>query len=324
MDKILITGTSGFIGQELSRMLLSDKHEIHQIHHLDRYVTGKYRHYQNEKTDKVTKHYVDLKDEYALVSAVRELSPDYIIHLASISPVAYSYDNYMEVSNVNYLASINLAEAARKIPNFKQFIFAGTSEEYGMTLTDKKHKLTESAELKPNSPYAVAKVSADLYLQYMGQAYGFPYTVIRPFNTFGRKDNDHFFIEHTITQMLKNPNGEVLLGDPATVRDWLYVDDHVSGYMKALGNKKAIGQKINICTGKGYTTRETADIIAKMAGFDGRIVWNSVKKRPLDAKILIGDNTKARKLLGWEPKYDLGKGLEKTISFWKGKMKLKE
>ncbi len=319
MEKILITGASGFIGQELGKRLLERNSEIHEIHDIERYVTGRYNHYPSGKDGKtVSKHYVDLKDYHSVESLVKRLSPDYVIHLAAISPVAYSYDNYVEVTEVNYVASINLAEAARSTGNLKQFIFAGTSEEYGLAILDKSQKLTEESELKPNSPYAVAKIATDMYLQYMGLAYDFPYTVLRPFNTFGRRDNNHFFIERTITQMLKG--GTVKLGDSEAVRDWMYVDDHVEGYLKALGNKKAVGQTIQLSTGRGYTTKETAEIIAEMTDYKGSIEWNSTKRRPLDAKVLIGDNSKAKKLLGWEPKYDLKQGLEKTISFWKSKL----
>ena len=321
MAKILLTGASGFIGQALGKKLLESKDvELHEVHAIERYVTGRYNHYQNSKNDgkNTSKHYVDLKDYHGVRTLIEKLSPDYIIHLAAISPVAYSYDNYLEVTEVNYLSSINLAEAARKLENFKQFIFAGTSEEYGLAILDKNKKLTENSELKPNSPYAVAKIATDMYLQYMGLAYNFPYTVMRPFNTYGRIDNNHFFIERTVTQMLNG--NSVRLGDPDAVRDWVYVDDHVEGYVKALGNKKAIGQTIQLCTGKGYTTRETAELIAEMTGYNGSIEWNATQKRPLDAKVLIGDNSKAKKLLGWEPKYDLKQGLEKTIEFWRSKL----
>ena len=321
MEKILLTGASGFIGQELEKKLIERNSEIHEIHDVERYVTGRYDHYKdiNAEGKHVSKHYIDLKDHHAVKNLVHKVSPDYIIHLAAISPVAYSYEHYLEVTHVNYMASINLAEAARKLDNFKQFIFAGTSEEYGLAIPDKNKKLTEKSELKPNSPYAVAKIATDMYLQYMGLAYEFPYTVMRPFNTYGRKDNNHFFIERTITQMLDGKT--VKLGDSEAIRDWLYVDDHIEGYMKALGNKKAIGQAIQLSTGKGHTTKETAEIIAEMTGYNGNIEWNAIQKRPLDAKVLIGDNAKAKELLGWEPKYTLEQGLEKTIAFWKEKLK---
>ena len=132
MEKILLTGASGFIGQKLEKKLVERNSEIHEIHDIERYVTGRYNHYKDMKGEekRVSKHYVDLKDHHAVRNLIHDISPDYIIHLAAISPVAYSYEHYMEVTEVNYLSSINLAEAARKLENFKQFIFAGSCWEY--------------------------------------------------------------------------------------------------------------------------------------------------------------------------------------------------
>ena len=113
---------------------------------------------------------------------------------------------------------------------------------------------------------------------------------------------------------------KVYLGDATAIRDWIHREDHISGYLKALGNPKAIGQSINLCTGKGYTTKETAEIIAKLTDFKGQIMWNSTPQRPLDARILIGDNSKAKRLLNWKPKISLEEGLKKTIEYWKTKM----
>lgn len=310
MDKILLTGATGFIGAEVAQALLKKDYELHIV---ERYVTGRY---SLDPKGKARYHYANLTDYPTVKEVVAKVKPDYVMHLAAVSPVSFSYDHYIEVTEANYLGTINLAEACRReVPGFKQFIFAGTSEMYGMTLKSPKERLREDSPLVPNSPYAVAKVAAGLYLDYMKLAYDFPMTILRPYNTYGRKNNAHFFIERTITQMLKGD--KVHLGDKSAVRDWIYVDDHVEGYLKALGNKKAVGEVIQLCTGKGYTIEETAQIIARLTGFNGEIVWNSTPKRPLDAKILVGDNSKAKKLLGWEPRYTLEQGLQKTIDYWK-------
>ena len=310
IKKVLITGATGFIGKELVPKLIEKGIEVHI---LERYVTGRY---SLDQKDGVVKHHANLTDYNKVRSVVKEVQPNAVIHLAALSAVSFSYDNYIEVSEVNYLGSLNLAEACRQeANNFKQFITAGTSEEYGLSILSTEEKLKEESPLIPNSPYAVAKVAFDHYLQYMGMAYDFPYTVMRPFNTYGRKDNKHFFIERTITQMLSQD--KVYLGDSDAVRDWVYVDDHVNAYMKALGNDKAIKQTFNICSGKGYTTKETADIIAKLTNFKGEILWNQTPKRPLDAKVLIGDNSKTKTLIGLDLEYSLEEGLKKTIDYWK-------
>ena len=306
--RILVIGATGFIGRRLTSRLLKNGDEVHA---LQRYVTGRYS-FENE----IITHYANLNDYSAIRDIVKDIRPEIVVHLAAISAVSFSYNHPIEVSEVNYLGSVNLAEACRKeATEMQQFITAGTSEEYGMTLTNSKETLTEESPLEPNSPYAVAKVAFSYYLRYMNKAYDFPFTEMRPFNTYGREDNKHFFIERVITEMLRNKKC-IYLGDRNAIRTWLYAEDHVEGYMKAIGNKKAIGEVFNLSNDEIFTTEQTAEIIAKMMDYKGKIIWHSTPKRPLDAKILIGDNTKAKKILGWKPRYTLEEGLKKTIDYW--------
>jgi len=232
--------------------------------------------------------------------------------LASISPVSYSYDHSIEVMETNLFGTVNLAESClREVPHFKHFLFAGTSEEYG---NQKNVPIKETAELRPNSPYAVSKVAADKYLQYMCDAYDFPMTILRNFNTYGRKNNAHFVVERMIVQMLQEKT--VRLGDPAPVRDFLYVNDHIDSYLTCLGSEKAVGKIFNFCTGRGVSVAQLAELIKKLTDFEGDVVWDTIPKRPLDIAVLVGDCSKARRILSWEPRFALEEGLRLTVDFW--------
>lgn len=305
--RVLATGGSGFIGSHLIPKLVERGHEVYS---LARYVTGRY-----VLGSKATTVFGDLRDSFTIRKLMREIQPEAVIHLAAISPVSYSYDHPQEVVEVNTLGTITLSEAClREIPHFKHFLFAGTSEEYG---DQERSPIGEDFELRPCSPYAVSKVAADKYLQYMREAYDFPVTVLRPFNTYGRKENAHFVVERMIVQMLREKT--VRLGDPTPVRDFMYVNDHVDAYLSCLDSPKAIGEVFNFCTGHGVSIRELVEIISDFTGFGGEIQWNTIPARPLDIEKLVGNHDKATRVLEWRPEYSIEEGLKKAVDFWRGK-----
>ena len=307
---ILVTGGTGFIGSHMIPELIKKGYDVYSM---ERYVTGRIGQLHRVKTV-----YADLNDGFTVRKAIRTVKPEAVIHLASISAVSYSYEHPQEVTQTNLVGTINLAEAClRETDNFKQFLFAGTSEEYGNNGFEVQ---IETNSLKPASPYAVSKVACENYLNYMKEAYDFPVTVLRPFNTYGRKRDYHFLVEKTIVQMLTQKS--IRLIDPAPVRDWMYVTDHVNAYITCLVNEKAIGETFNFCTGKGLTIEETVAKITKLTGFKGEIQWESAPARPTESKIIIGSYRKARDILGWKPKYSLEDGLKETIEHWKNKIKM--
>lgn len=308
-SKILVTGATGFVGSHLVPRLVQQGYNVYS---LERYVTGRFVLGETRKAKTV---FGDLKEQFAVRRIMHEVQPDIVIHLASISAVAYSYDHPNEVIETNFVGTVNLAEAClREIPHFKHFLFASTSETYGNGPIPK----TEETPQNPNSPYAVSKLACEKYLLYMRDAYEFPITILRNFNTYGRKDNTHFVVERTITQMLKGES--VKLGDPTPIRDFEYVEDHVDSYLTCLDNPKAKGEVFNFCTGKGVSIKQLVSLISKLCDFKGKTLWNTIPARPLDIKNLVGDYSKAKRLLGWEPNFSLEKGLKLTVKFWKDKL----
>lgn len=307
--RILVTGATGFIGSHLLARLLEQQQDVFS---LQRYVTGRYVLGADRGLKSV---FGDLRDYFAVRRILREIQPEVVIHLAAVSPVSYSYDHPNEVLEVNLTGTLNLAEAClREVAHFRQFLFASTSETYGNGPVPK----TEETPQNPNSPYSVSKLAAEKYILYMRDAHGFPVTVLRPFNTYGRKDNTHFMVERIVVQMLR---GDVVkLGDPTPVRDLIYVDDHVGAYLSCLGNEKAIGEVFNFSSGRGITVQGVLDLLKQITGFRGEIIWDTIPRRPLDIQILYGDSTKAAKVLDWHPTVTLEKGLRLTVDYWRQKI----
>jgi nucleoside-diphosphate-sugar epimerase len=309
--RILVTGATGFVGSRmLARLSAGGKH---QLYSLQRYVTGR-----DDPASNVNARTVlcDLRDPAAVKSAVTEVQPEVVIHLASISPVSYSYDHPNEVMDVNLSGTIHLAESCRRdISSLRHFLFASTSETYGNGPVPKREDTPQS----PNSPYSVSKLAAEKYLRYLGDACKFPVTVLRAFNTYGRRDSADYLVERMIVQMLRGDT--VRLGDPNPARDLLYIEDHVHAYLACLDNPQAsIGQVFNFCTGEKLTVRSLAEKLRDMIGFRGQVVWNTIPPRPLDIQVMYGDPAKAKSVLGWEPKTKLATGLALTIEFWRKKL----
>jgi nucleoside-diphosphate-sugar epimerase len=306
--RILITGGSGFIGCHLLASLASYDHELFSL--------SRQRSQRNllsiEK--QVRQVFCDLRDPAAIRQVLKQVQPESVIHLASVSPVAYSHDHPNEVIEVNLMGTVNLAEGCRtEVPGLRQFLFASTSETYGFGPLPKKEDTLQN----PGSPYSVSKFAAERYLLYLRDAFEFPVTILRPFNTYGRKDTASFVVERIISQMLRQ--GAIRLGDPSVVRDWLHIDDHVEAYRVCLGNERSIGQVMNFCTGRGVSIAELVDLLSSMTGFHGAIEWHTLPKRPLDVPVNVGDAEKAYSLLGWRPLVSLEQGLQIVVDYWRKK-----
>jgi nucleoside-diphosphate-sugar epimerase len=312
--KVFVTGATGFIGSILTEKLTNQNHEVYA---LCRNVTDR-KPSLPQNTNIV---YGDLIDGPFLRKALRTINPDIVVHLAAQSSVAYSHDHAIENAEITYLGTINLQKACEGLSNLEKFIFAGTSEEYG---NQTKFPIVENAPLLPNQPYAIAKVAADEYLQYCRDATGFPAIVMRPFNTYGRTKNFTFVTESIIYQMLSQ--NKIVLGSPTPLRDLMYVDDHIDGYLKTIYTpyeKMCSVRAINLCTGFETSIGYLAKYIAEKTDFKGEVVWN-VKNRPTEIHRLQGDHSIASSVLGWNPQFTLERGLKLTIQKVKENIKCQQ
>lgn len=317
--RILVTGISGFIGSYLAERLLADGHEVAGLARQ----TNRLNHPGFQRLlGKAQMYYGSITDPLAVHQCLRDFQPEAVCHLGAISPVAYSFDHPHEVSQTNYIGTVNVAEAAlRECRNLRRFIFSSSMETYGHQ--PKREAFVESDEQMPAAPYAVAKVGAEKYIHYLHYAHKFPGVCFRQTNAYGRKENSYFVIEAIITQMLK---GNVCrLGDPRPVRNFLFIDDLIDLWVKTIhAGEEVNGQSFNTGPDNGLSIAELAELCKTLLKWDGEIQWHTRPKRAGEIYYLNSSAEKAKSLLKWEPKVSLEDGLKRTIAIWRDNLGIQE
>jgi nucleoside-diphosphate-sugar epimerase len=302
--KILMTGSSGFIGSHLSERLKN-----HELHHLKS----------------------DLLDHQSARGEVLAIKPDIIVHLAARTEVEKSFYEQITFSEINYVGTVNLIEAASKVKNLKNFVFASTMEVYGwQPISDEVEKngvpnefiaFDEHTVPNPNAPYAVAKYGCEKYLEYAHRCYDFPFTALRQTNCYGRKDNEFFVTEQIISQMLSNPD-ECNLGYAEPYRNFIFVEDMLDAWETVIDNpdKCNDGKIFTIGPDNPIKIKDYAELIATKLNWKGEIKWDTKLFRAGEIYWLNSNNNLITERLGWQPKVSLNEGLDKTIEIWKAKV----
>ena len=296
--KLLLTGSSGFIGSHL-RPLLEAQFDVYHL-------------------------ISDLRDHEAVAKEVAAFSPEIIVHLAARTEVEKSFYEQVAFSEINYVGSVNLIEAASRLPNLKNFVFASTMEVYGwQPISDEVVKniipkeyvaFDEHTQPNPNAPYSVAKYGVEKYLEYMHRSCGFPFSAVRQTNCYGRKDNNFFITEQIISQMLANPN-EINLGYAEPYRNFIYIDDLLDVWMEIITHpEKVQGLIFTLGPDNPIKIRDYVNLIANKMQWTGTINWDTKPKRQGEIYWLNSNCNLITKTLGWKPKTSLNDGLDKTIA----------
>jgi GDP-4-dehydro-6-deoxy-D-mannose reductase len=312
MQKILITGCSGFVSHHLLQYLDSGD-EQYAIAGISRHVLspGKYKNLH------VKTYALDLKNPGGTRDIIAAESPDYIIHLASNSSVAYSWQSPVESFQNNTNIFLNVIESVRILKLPCRILSVGSSEEYGIVNPDTL-PLHENHELNPISPYAVARVSQEMLSKIYSDGYGQDIIITRSFNHIGSGQRDNFVISSfakKIALIKRKELKRLEVGNVDIVRDFLDVRDVVRAYMLLLKKGKA-GEIYNVCRGVGYSLREILNKMMQISGTDFEIEINHSLIRPSDNPIIIGDNSKIKSACGWQPEIEIEESLKNIIEYW--------
>jgi NAD dependent epimerase/dehydratase len=313
--KILVTGSEGFIGSHLIEALVKKKYNVKALVLYNSFNSwGWLDSLSPEIKNKIKVKLGDIRDSENINQHIKDT--DVVINLAALIAIPFSYLAPRSYVDTNVNGVLNILNSCLK-NKIKQLIHISTSEVYG---TPKKVPILETNQLNAQSPYAATKIAADQLAMSFNKAYDLPVSIIRPFNTFGPRQSSRAIIPSIITQSLTKKVIEV--GSLHPRRDLLFVEDTVQGIISAIGNKKTIGEVINLGSGFDVSVKQIIQRIGTITKKKIKFKISKERIRPKKSEVdrLLASNEKAKKILKWAPKNSgssgLNYGLEKTIKWF--------
>jgi nucleoside-diphosphate-sugar epimerase len=303
---IFVTGGAGFVGSEIVRQISASGGTAIVYDNLS---SGKKKFIQNYPRVKIIKG--DVKNRLTIHKAIQK--SQYIINLAALPFIPDSFHYPQEFFEVNTNGTLNLILESINHKNIKNFVHISTSEVYGSA---KKSPMDEDHPILPQSTYAVSKLAGEKAVFTMHKEHDFPAVMIRPFNTYGPNITQPYIIPEIIMQVL-GKNSEIKLGNINAERDFTFVSDTANGIIRALFSKKAIGETINLGSGRSHKIKDIVKSVSSILEKKVTISTNKDRLRPFDVNKLVCDNRKAKKMLDWEPKITFDEGLKNTINWIK-------
>lgn len=294
--KILVTGGAGFIGAHIVDRLVDENHEVIII---DNFSTGK-RENINPKAKLVE---ADISEYGRIEKCFRGVEA--VFHTAALARILPSVKNPLPSHDANVTGTLNVLWAARNA-GVKKVIYSGSSSAYGDQ--DKaNYPLSESLTVHPGSPYALQKFMGERYCQLFSELYNLPTVILRYFNVYGPRQLTAGAYATVIGIFFQ----QKIEGKPMTVvsdgwerrRDYTYITDIVEGNLQAWHRDVAPGEVINLGYGKDFSIREITEMIGGET--------TEIDARPWEYALTLADNTKAKKLLGWQPRVSLEEGIQK-------------
>ncbi len=312
---MLITGFSGFVSRHFLNYLV-ENNLSYEVLGVD-VNPPKFAMEDYAPTLAMSFERVNLLDKEAVEDMIATFRPDYILHLASFSSVAYSWQHPADCFMNNTSIFLNVTEALRKHDLCDcRLLSVGSSEEYG-DVKKEELPLQEDMPLVPVNPYAVARVSQEMMAKVLADSFGMQIMLTRSFNHMGPFQDERFVIPSFVRRILDiaesgAKSGEIETGDTSIVRDFVDVRDVVRAYYRLLLDGKA-GEVYNICGEKGVSLAEVVDQIADIVGVSVTTRVNPDFVRPGDNQVVIGSAEKIRQDIGWTAEIPLRQTLMDMI-----------
>jgi len=315
-NKILVTGSDGFIGSHLVEELLKNGHAVKAFVMYNSFNSwGWLDTFPKDVLSEIEIFSGDVRDPNGVREAIKDVNE--IFHLAALIAIPYSYHSPDSYVDTNIKGTLNVLQAARDF-EVDRVLITSTSEVYG---TAQYVPIDEKHPYQGQSPYSATKIGADRLAESFYRSFDMPITIVRPFNTYGPRQSARAVIPTIIMQLLSGKD-KIELGSLAPSRDFTYVKDTVKAFLEISKSEATIGEEINIASQREITIGELAQELIKQINKDASISCSEERLRPEKSEVnrLLGSNKKIKQLTGWEPKYTFEDGLSETIKFIKANL----
>jgi len=309
--RVLVTGGAGFIGSHLVERLLAAGHEVAILDDFNDFYDPLIKRANIAAVSKnVAIHHVDLRDAAAVRNVFHAEKFDTIVHLAARAGVRPSIQHPQLYYDVNVGGTLHLLEAARLI-GVERFIFASSSSVYGVSKTV---PFSEDLHLTQTiSPYAATKIAGEFLCSTFSHLYQMRVVALRFFTVYGARQRPDLAI-HQFTKKIQAGQPIQQFGDGSTRRDYTYIDDIIQGVMASLDYDGPLFDLFNLGESETVQLKELIAAIEKVLGKKAKI--NELPEQPGDVPLTCADISKAKKLLGYNPKTKLHEGLPKFVDWF--------
>lgn len=305
--RVVVTGAEGFIGSHLVEQLLADGAEVKAFCHYN--PNGDRGWLKGVDVETV---FGDIRDQERVFDAID--GSEVVFHLAALIGIPYSYEAPESYVQTNVWGSHNVARACVRA-SVGRLVHTSTSEVYGSA---KKVPIDEDHPLQPQSPYSASKIGGDMMAMSFHHAFGLPVATVRPFNTYGPRQSARAVIPAILSQLHQGTD-KLHVGATSPTRDFNFVTDTARGFIAVAQCERAVGQVVNIGSGKEISIGDLIEKLKQITGSEAEVITDDARLRPSASEVerLLCDNSRARDWAGWEPVVSLDEGLSLTSNWVK-------
>ncbi len=305
--RALVTGGCGFIGSHITDRLILEGFDVTVVDNLS---TGRLLNLDHHKGNPRLKiHIADLADHETILPFFEGI--DWVFHIAALADIVPSIEHPLEYHRANVDGTISVLEACRKW-NVKRIIYAASSSCYGIP---DSFPTPETADIRPQYPYAVTKYLGEKYMMYWHEIYGLPVTCMRFFNVYGprsRTSGTYGAVFGVFLAQKLKEKPYTVVGDGTQTRDFTFVTDVANACYTAAGCNDAIGRIMNVGSGNTYSVNRLVELLG------GEIIY--IPKRPGEPDCTFADITRIREILDWHPLVSFEEGVKIMlghIDYWR-------